>query len=272
MRRSVATPTASHGQGVRAAGRARFFGWRRGLEWALIPLAFVLMRFVPTRPSGAGWFVLLAAAMLVTLPAVLSSHREHSKERLARSAEELATEYRIRLGRTLGEAVVPIGDLLGRISLADGAARAGLQGQLRQRAVDAAAALVGAPNSRAVFFALEGRTLRVAAWAGRPDAPIAVLARADLAAEPAYVVLERRERVLVESLRRRGAADIGLGGDYATWLAVPVTLGRRPLGILTVDALAPSALDASDVDVAAALAQLLASGLVPTTSPTAPVR
>ena len=99
-----------------------------------------------------------------------------------------------------------------------------------------------------------------------------MLARADPATEPAYVVLEHRERVLVVSLRRRDAADIGLGGSYATWLAVPVTLGPRPLGILTVDALAPSALDASDVDIAAALAQLLASGLVLTTSPTAPTR
>jgi hypothetical protein len=229
----------------------------------LIPLAFVLMRFVPTQPSGAGWLVLLVAATLVTLPAVLASQREYAKDQLARTAEDLARQYRTQLGRAMGEAVIPISDLLGRISLAHGADRHGLQGQLRQRAVDAAAGLVGATRSRAVFYALEGRTLRLAAWAGRPDAPLAVLARSDPTTEPAYGLLERRERVLVPAIRRRGGVDVGIGGEYATWLAVPVTLGARMLGIVTVDAPEAGGLQASDVEVVAALAQMLATGLAP---------
>src|SRR5215218_4034787 len=239
MSRTVAAPTSSGGRGGRSAGRARFFGWRRVLEWALIPLAFVLLRFVPTRPSGSGWLMLLLVAALVTLPAVLASHREYAKERLARTAEDLALQYRTRLGRTMGEAVIPIGDLLGRISLAHGTDRHGLQGQLRQRVVDASAGLVGATGSRAVFYALEGRTLRAVAWAGRPDAPPVVLARSDPVTGPAYAMLEHRERILVRSTRRRGALDLGLGDESATWLAVPVALGPRALGIITVDAPAP---------------------------------
>jgi hypothetical protein len=254
------------------AGRGGFFGWRRALEWTLIPVAFVLMRFVPTRPSGTGWVVLLAGAVLMTLPAVLASHREYAKDKLAHTAEQLALEYRSRLGRTMGEAVIPIGDLLGRISMAQGADRAGLQGQLRQRVVDAAAGLVGAAGPRAVFYALEGRTLRVAAWAGRPDAPVTVLARSDPATEAAYAMLEHRERILVRSTRRRGAVDLGLGGDYATWLAVPVALGARALGIVTLDARAAGTLETSDVEIVAALAQMLATGLAPTAPLGSPAR
>ena len=97
-----------------------FLTWRRVLEWCLIPLAFILLRFVPPRPiTLAQWLLLLVAALLFASPVVLSSYREYVKGQAARSAGDLAVEYRLRLGLTLGEAITPMGDLLGRIAGAD---------------------------------------------------------------------------------------------------------------------------------------------------------
>ena len=254
----VVGPEADHGPPPPAAS---FVNWRRALEWALIPLAFVIIRFVPGRPGSAGaWLVLVTAGVLFASPAILASYREYVKGRLAGSAEELAIEYRTRLGLTLGEAVIPIGDLLGRISVAPAAERSGLLGQLRQRVVDAAAALANPQRTRAVFFVLEGRTLRAAAWAGRPDPPTAALGRSEPGAA-AYELMEQHVRLLVPDIRHEDAVDLGLGGDYATCLGVAVFAGAKNFGILALDAPDPGVLEEADADIAAALAQMLAAGL-----------
>jgi putative methionine-R-sulfoxide reductase with GAF domain len=250
---------AGHGP---PTGSGSFVHWRRVLEWALIPLAFVITRFVPGRPDGVGeWLVLVAAGLLFASPAIFASYREYVKGRLASSAEDLAIEYRTRLGLTLGEAVIPIGDLLGRISTVSAAERPGLLGQLRQRVVDAAAALANPGRTRAVFYRLEGRTLRVAAWAGRPDPPSATLARSEPGPAVAYELVEQRVRLLVPDVRHEDAVDLGLGGEYVTCLAVAVSAGVKRFGILVLDAPAPGVLEEADTDVAAALAQMLAAGL-----------
>jgi hypothetical protein len=153
---------------------------------------------------------------------------------------------------------------LGRIALARDEERAGLQGQLRQRIVDATAALARPERARAVFFALEARRLHAVAWAGRPEPPQNVLARGDRGGEIAHRLLEGHERLLVPDTYDRKAEDLGLGGGYGTLLSVAVYAGRKNFGILSVDAPEPRTLDEIDVDIAAALAQTLGAGMAMT--------
>lgn len=256
------TASNAHGARFEPHEEGRFLTPRRVAEWSLLPLAFVILRFVPerlTRPSD--WLLLLAAAALFASPVVFSSHREFVKGRHARSAELLAVEYRARLGLTLGEAITPIADLLGRIAVKDGEERAGLQGQLRQRVVDAASALTSAERSRSVFFGLEGRKLRAVAWSGRPEPPNQALARSGVSGALAYHLVESHGRVLVTDVSEPEAAPLDLDGRYGTFLAVGVYAASTNLGLLTVDAAEPGALEESDLDIVAALAQTLGAGL-----------
>lgn len=239
-----------------------FLTWRRVAEWALLPLAFVVLRFVPPRLGGLGDLVLLLlAAGLFASPLVFSSYREYVKGREARSAELLAVNYRARLGLTLGEALTPLADLIGRIATSQGEERVGLQGQLRQRVVDAAAALTWAERPRAVYFGLQGRRLHAVAWSGRPDPPNQVLPRSGRAGELAYQLVERRGRMLVLDVAEPDAESLDLGGSYRTFLAVAVYAASTNFGLLTVDATEPATLEESDVDIAAAAAQTLGAGL-----------
>src|SRR5260370_41415282 len=94
-----------------------FLTWRRVSEGGLIPLAFILLRFVPQRPiTLAQWLLLSVAALLFASPVVLSSYREDVKGQSAQSAGVLAVGYRLRLGLTLGGAITPMGGVLGRIA------------------------------------------------------------------------------------------------------------------------------------------------------------
>jgi hypothetical protein len=239
-----------------------FLTWRRVIEWCLIPLAFILLRFVPQRPiTLAQWLLLSVAALLFASPVVLSSYREYVKGQAARSAGELAVEYRLRLGLTLGEAMTPMGDLLGRIAAGRREERAVLLGQLRQRGVDASATLATPERARAVFFALDGKKLRPAAWAGRPEPPQEELTAGNPAGDAAYHLVERHDRILVRDTRDPEAVDLGLGGDYRTYLSVAVYAGPKNFGMLSVDAPEPESLEESDLDITTALAQTLGAGL-----------
>jgi hypothetical protein len=239
-----------------------FLSWWRVVEWSLIPLAYVLMRFVPPHPIRlAQWLLLLLAAVLFASPVILASYREYVKGLAARSARELAVEYRLRLGLALGEAMTPIGDLLGRIAAGGREERVGLLGQLRQRVVDAVTALVTPERARTVFFALEGKKLRPAAWAGRPEPPREELTAADPAGDAALRLVEHHDRILVPDTRYPAAVDLGLGGDYGTYLSVAVYAGSKNLGMLSVDTPEPESLEESDLDIAVALAKTLGAGL-----------
>jgi len=239
-----------------------FLTWWRVIEWCLIPLGFILLRFVPPGPiTLAEWLLLLVAALLFASPVVLSSYREYVKGQAARSAGDLAVEYRLRLGLTLGEAITPMGDLLGRIAVGRREERAVLLGQLLQRGVDATATLATPERARAVFFVLDGKKLRPAAWAGRPEPPREELAGGDPAGDAAYHLVERHDRILVPDTRDPEAVDFGLGGDYCTYLSVAVYAGPKNFGMLSVDAPEPESLEESDLDITTALAQTLGAGL-----------
>ena len=262
-RREAAQPKAAGAaHPVEPRVEKAFLTWWRVIEWCLIPLGFILLRFVPPGPiTLAEWLLLLVAALLFASPVVLSSYREYVKGQAARSAGDLAVEYRLRLGLTLGEAITPMGDLLGRIAVGRREERAVLLGQLLQRGVDATATLATPERARAVFFVLDGKKLRPAAWAGRPEPPREELAGGDPAGDAAYHLVERHDRILVPDTRDPEAVDFGLGGDYCTYLSVAVYAGPKNFGMLSVDAPEPESLEESDLDITTALAQTLGAGL-----------
>lgn len=240
-----------------------FLVWSRLVEWSLIPLAFVVLRFVPDHPTRLlEWLLLLLAGALFASPVVRASRREYLKTQEARSAADLAVDYQARLGLALGEVVTPVADLLGQIAAARGEQRAQLQGQLRQRVVDACAELCGPERTRACFFALEGNALRPVAWAGRVDAPTSVFLKGEPRGDRAHRLVERRHRLLVSDTRRppRGVS-VRPDATYRTFLSVAVYGGGPSLGMLAVDAPEPNSLNESDLDIATALALLLGAGL-----------
>jgi GAF domain-containing protein len=73
--------------------------------------------------------------------------------------------------------------------------------------------------------------------------------------------MEEHNRLLVPDISDHAAVVLGLGGLSSTYLGVAVYAGTKNLGILCVDAPQPGSLEESDVDIAAALAQMLGPGL-----------
>jgi hypothetical protein len=235
---------------------------RRVIEWVLIVAGALILPFVklPTTPSE--WILLLSAAVLIGVPVVLSSYREHLREQEARSAADLAVEYKARLGLTLGDAVTPLADLLGRINLAVDDERARLLGQLRQRVVDAAGELCGPSRARAVYFAAQEDVLVPEAWAGRSEYPGIRFVKTDPTGLAAHQLVEGHRRVLVEDARDSPVGAVMSHGSHGgTFLAVAVYAGDNEFGMLTVDAPEAGALSQSDLDIAGALAQILGAGL-----------
>lgn len=239
-----------------------FLTWRRVLGWGAIPVAFLIMRFVPPRPVAVReWLLLLLAGVLFTWPVIHASYREFRKAGQAKSAAELAIEYEARLGLALGEAVSPIAHLLGYIAEARGKDRALLQGQLCQRAVDACAELCG-ENARACFFVLDGASLRPVAWAGRATPPQTVFEKDAPEDGRVHDLVESRRRLLVpDTARPPAGVSVRSDAHYSTFLAVPVYAASRNLGMLTVDAPEVGSLEQSDLDIATALALMLGVGL-----------
>jgi hypothetical protein len=238
----------------------RFVTWRRVVEWALIVAGFIVVPFVKRPATLPEWALLISAGVLIGVPVVLSSYRENLREQEAKSAADLAVEYEARLGLTLGDAITPLADLLGRICLATGDERARLLGQLRQRAVDAAAELCGSSRARAIYFALRGGTLVPEAWAGRAEHPSVVFVKTDPTGLAAHQLVEGHRRVLVADVRN-SPLTVPLTDRSGAFLAVAVHVADREFGMLTVDTPEAGALGQDDLDIAGALAQVLGAGL-----------
>jgi hypothetical protein len=140
-----------------------------------------------------------------------------------------------------------------------------LQGQLRQAVVAVASELCGPERARAIFFELSGAVMRPSAWAGRGDEPTMTFRRgADERSDAAFALLETRDYLFVPDI---GGEDVPPGIDvdaeavYRTFFSVAVAAGDTAFGLLTVDAVEAGSLDHGSLEVARALASLLASGL-----------
>jgi putative methionine-R-sulfoxide reductase with GAF domain len=247
-------------------GFRAFLTAQRLVEWAAIIAGFVTARLLARPTSWLGWLLLVLAGILVATPVILASFREHLRAQEAASAVDLATEYRTKLTVTLGDALTPLADLLGRINLASTDHKPALQAQLRQGAVDAVAALCGKERTRATFFVLQDAELVPEAWAGRAEAPPAQsLMAKDRSSKVFRDLVQRHGRLLVADVGDRQAPIRfgSFGGSRAVIMAT-VHAGNKEFGVLTADSPEPSALEAADLDLLATVAQLLGAGLAAT--------
>jgi hypothetical protein len=241
-----------------------FVNPQRVLEWAAIVAGFVTVRLLG-RPAGwLGWLLVVFAGVLVATPVILAARREYGRERQANSGIELAIEYRTRLTVTLGDALTPIADLLGRINLADPGRRQALQAQLQQGVVDAAAALSGGQRTRATFFAVNGSQLVPQAWAGRAyPPPPQPLGGKDRAARLLQDLVVQHQRLLVADVGERNRpVRVDATDAYQAIILTAVYAGTVELGLLCVDNPESGSLDSADLDILGTLAQLLGAGLV----------
>jgi hypothetical protein len=244
-------------------GLRGFVTAQRAVEWAAIVAGFVIVRLLGRPTNWLGWLLLVLAGVLVAAPVVLGALREYLREQQTTSAVELATAYRMKLAVTLGDALTPLADLLGRINLADTARRPALQAQLQQGVVDAASALCGGQRTRATFFVLRGDDLVPEAWAGRAHAPPSQsLAGKDRSSKLLQELVRTHGRVLVsEADERHRPIRVESPGDYQAAVLAVVYAGSLELGVLCADSPDRGVLEAADLDILATLAQLLGAGL-----------
>ncbi len=209
---------------------------------------------------------IIVGAVLAGIPIVVGLLREVRNRRRIRAAKELAAEYEARFSVALGYVVTPLADLMGRIICAEGQEKNRLRGQLEGAVVKAAVDLCGPrEQTRAVFFRLRGRVLRPEAWNGRSERPQSVFVDGeDRRGSAAHALVRGNELLLVEDVdadTRAPELRVRAGVPYKTFLAVAVTAGSRPLGMLAVDAVEAGSLEQGSAEAARALAQLLAVGL-----------
>ncbi len=244
--------------------QSRFVTPRRVGRWLLAGGVVVLPTVIGLtgrRATGLQWLMVAASGAIAIALAVIASRSEFDRRLEAAAATELAVDLEWRLQVALGDAVTPIGNLVGRIAV-EHENREALKGQLRQNIVDAAAQLCGPERTRAALFELADAVMRLTAWTGRAEEPREVFARGDPNGDTAHALVAARDYVFVEDVQAP-PSDVNIRPEagYRTFLAVAVYAADKNFGMLTVDAPEPGTLDSGDVDVARALAQLLGAGL-----------
>lgn len=238
---------------------------RYAVEGAAVVGGYLAAAVAAVVPMPARAALLVGGAVCVAVPVFLKSRRELARDRAVRHAEQLALDYEARLAATLGRFVTPLGHLLGAVAEAGDGERPVLQGQLRQAAVAVASELCGPGWSRAIFFELTGAVMSPSAWAGRGDEPTMTFRRgADERSDAAFALLATRDYLFVRDTHGDDVPpgiDVAEDAAYQTFLSVPVATGDQAFGLLTVDAREVGALDRGALEVARALASLLAAGL-----------
>lgn len=214
-----------------------------------------------TRQALLGLGVLLTAAGIV-----LAAIERGRSERARRTAEQVAVQAEEDLTLTLNGALAPITSYLGELATAsrEDPVRQALVGQVRQAVVDAAVKLT-AEGARSALYELDpgGTSLGRTVYAGRSTLPrerfVAGTADGDFVLE----LVNDGDLVFVDDIAVSPLVSPSTEG-YSTVIAVAVTAGLQPFGMLTVDAPAPGDLTATDVELVRVLANLLATGLAAT--------
>lgn len=234
----------------------------------------------------------LASALTVLLPALelrSSGRRSAGRDRSLRSpgrgvrAGRDAAEPDSTAGQPVDDHVVhrlaaykiAIVDMLIPLALAvtdvltttGAAARREARQSLRQLTVGFAAERVGPGRSRSCFYALETspgtgeRTLRLRAWHGRHTPPRPRFDPSDPQEAQAFALVDSLDSMLVPDVQETYLPGWTGVAEYRTFIAVTVSAGETPLGLLTLDSLHPGDLSQEDLDLVRLFAQLLAAGL-----------
>lgn len=207
--------------------------------------------------------LLLLGAVLTGLTIVLGGAQQYRTERRRRTAEQVAIDVEAELILTLNGALAPITNYLGEMADATTTTeRAAVAGRLAQAVVDAAVRLT-ADGSRSSFYRLdedwEGLTRQV--WGGRSMQPRPTFTSGTRDGDAVLEIVRAGDFVLIDEVVASPMVTASIGAGYVSVVAVAVTAGSRPLGLLTVDAAHTGDLDESDVELLRVLANLLGAGL-----------
>jgi len=180
--------------------------------------------------------------IFTVLTGALPSYEQYRQIRERRTAERLAADAQSQLRVAIGDALEPVTGLLADLARAKGLAKTTLRGQSIQALLNCAAGVVGTDRARACFFRLASDPQRLVPQehAGRSSRPRTTFLAGNPDGDAALA--------MVNSRQRRYCLDVatdpppgwsGTTSGYSTFVSVPVWAGAEPLGMLTVDALAP---------------------------------
>lgn len=226
-------------------------------------VAYILSAQAGKATGTSRTVLLVLGALLAGITVALGALQQLRSAKRETTAAEIAVDAEEGLTLTLNGALAPITDYLGEMANAGtAAARATIGGQLRQAVVDAAVKLT-AEGSRSAFYAVDasGRTLIRQVYAGRSTQPREEFVAGTPDGDAVLDVLARRDLVFITDVEESPMVTPSTPDSYRTVIGVAVTAGTRPLGLLTVDALAPGDLSTVDVELVRVLANLLGCGL-----------
>jgi hypothetical protein len=212
--------------------------------------------------STRTWLLTLGAASTATT-IVLGALQHRLTDRRRRTAEQVALEAEEELALTLNGALAPITNYLGEMADAvDESARDHVAGQLSQAVVEAVVKL-SPEGSRSAFYRLDedwqGLTREV--WGGRSSQPRGAFVAGTPDGDAVLDLVRAGDYVVVDDVEASPMVTPSPGAGYRTVVAVAVTAGSLPLGLLTVDAPRPGDLGPTDVELLRVLANLLGAGL-----------
>lgn len=261
------SPTGTAGS---AAGgpRERFPERVRGGLLTGGAIAAATAAYVTSAASGdahgsAHTALLAVGAVLAGTTVLLGALQQRRTQRRLSTAEQVAVEAEAGLMLTLNGALAPITNYLGDMAdqrSADG--RATVAGQLSQAVVDAAVRLT-AQGSRSAFYRLDDdwRGLTRETWGGRSAQPRGSFVAGTPDGDAVLDVVRAGDYVVIDDITASPMVTPSPGAGYRTVVAVAVTAGSLPLGLLTVDAPQVGDLGLLDVELVRVLANLLGAGL-----------
>jgi 4-amino-4-deoxy-L-arabinose transferase-like glycosyltransferase len=247
-----------------ALRRQRLLGLALSVGAIVAAVATFLLSAQASQASGSArrWLLVLGAvSTAVTI--VLGTVQHRLTDRRRRTAEQVAVEAEEELALTLNGALAPITNYLGEMADAvDSADREHVAGQLSQAVVEAAVKL-SPEGSRSAFYRLDDdwRGLTREVWGGRPSQPRPYFTAGTPDGDAVLDLVRSGDFVIVDDVAVSPMVTPTAGAGYATVVAVAVTAGSWPLGMLTLDAPVAGELDQSDVELLRVLANLLGAGL-----------
>jgi hypothetical protein len=234
------------------------------LAVAAAAAAYLFAQLAGDAQGGRRALLLALGVLTAAVVVVVNLGIQRWDRQRIRSAEEAAVEAQGALTTTLNGALAPITSYLGEMGVArDQHQRAAIGGKLRQAVVDAAVRLT-VPTARSAFYRLDPATgwLVLDVYGGRSAQPRDHFVAGEEAADVLIDVVLRGDLVYIPDVDVDRMITPTSPGQYATVIAVAVTAGPTPLGLLTVDAPVVGQLTTVDVELVRVLANLLGSGLV----------
>jgi hypothetical protein len=211
-----------------------------------------------TRGTARAWLLGIGAVLagVAVLANLLQQHR-FRQQRL--TLEQVAIDAEAAFTLTINGVFAPITSYLGELaSTATDADRAHVAGQVCQAVVDAAVTLT-APDARSAFYRLDGDGLGLTreSWGGRSMQPRQRFRAGTPDGDAVLDVVRQGDFVFVDDVQVSPMVTPTPGSGYRTVVAVAVTAGAVPLGLLTVDAPRVGDVSEDDVELVRVLANLL---------------